>query len=268
MTDYHINWSSELEKARTFLADAGGVLHVRADSACMPSQFLNVLAGIAQQVPLSRLVAKVEPHNQLTASPLAALKEIFRVIGASKPFAPPQQHLSVTVASDVHAWFGSVTVENVHVYVGSISEAEEIGALIRLLDDEIDGGRRFDDLLVVFSNCDSMSSTLRRDFHHSIWQPALEKMVDLGAHVVFQYSSSDLAVEGESLPAMSPHMIDLPRSLVGMQDEFAELALRLSWEREERDALVLARGILETSHTVEALYAAMAMLMMRKGSAS
>lgn len=268
MTGYHINWSSELESARTFLASEKGVLHVRADSACMPSQFLNVLAEIAQQMPLSRLVAKVEAHNQLTASPLDALKEMFRVIGASRPFAPPRQQLSVTVASDVRAWFGSVTVENVHVYVGSVSEAEEIGALIRLLDDEIGGGRRFDDLLVVFSNCDSMAPSLRRDFHHSIWRPALEKMVGLGAHVVFQYSPSALAVDGESLPAMSQHMIDLPRSLAGMHDELAELALRLSWESDEHDAHVLAKGILDTTQTVEALYAAMAMLMMRKGWAS
>ncbi|WP_426738800.1 hypothetical protein [Plantibacter sp. 2H11-2] len=250
---------------RTFLK-TGGVLHIRGDEDCLPGKFIDVIVATAEDLPAAFTPSVLDPNNQVTASPLAAFRAILKTVGGSKPLSAPRQNLSLSVASDIRAFFGSVNIDNVHVNLGSVNEAEELSSLIDLLNREIELGRRFDDLLVIFRNCDQMEESLRRAFYYTIWEPSISHMVRLGARVVFQYKPVGFNTNSSSLPTMATSSINLPSELDGVVDEFAAVALDFAWERDLRDAQILANAILDTHPTVREVYDAMARLDLRERS--
>lgn len=259
----HLNWSSELDAVVGFLDGPGGVLHVRGGVECMPSAFVGALTAHAQAAPRGLITVVIDPHNQLTGSPLAAFRTILRSVGRDRPLRPPNNAISVSVASDVRSLFGDVNISNVTVNVGSMSESEEFATLLELTQAEIDGGRRFADLVVVFTNCHDMDYPLRKVFYFSLWEPILRQMSELGAKMIFQYSPSLMKTDTQSLPPIASDSVLLPATLDDVTDEFAELAVRLGWEENLHDGEVLARGVLETSTDVSQVYSAMARLAFR-----
>lgn len=260
----HLNWSSQLQDVETLLDGAGGVLHVRGGEECMPNVFVEVIRSRAEEPPRSMRAAVIDPNNQLTASPLAAFREILRVIGGIQPLNPPAQKVTLSVASDVRSFFGGVSIDNVTVNMGVTNESEELATLIAVLSAEIAAGRRFDALVVLFQNCHEMDYSLRKVFHFSLWSPVLQQLVELGAKMIFQYEPHKMQSDLVSLPPNPAPSVTLPTELNDVTDQLAQIALSENWEANDNDAQVLARGVLDISSSARRVYEAMAMLAMRQ----
>lgn len=260
MSDFLVNWVKESTRVRTFVTDKSGVLHVIGDGQSRATTFIGHVIDMIDSMQGGYKTCVVDPHYLGTASPVGALRTLARELDVLARAREQGAAGRVEFIKNIRSIFGDVRVDG-NTLGANYSEEEEVTALISALQDEIDSGRNFEEVVIVFRELDGMDAAMRRRFYSTMWKPVIESMAEQGASVLFQFADDQLAGIDGAIPPQARMAVRLPQSFAEeVVEEIAQLAIDRGWEANRDAALGLARTVIRTSSTIEEAYAQMARL--------
>ncbi len=249
MGSIRLNWVRQTRELERFLKSNAKVLHIVGGPQSQPQTFLQVLEQFGSGAERELIVCTIDALNQRVGSPAGAVGAINRALGLPDP--DPEVFGTVNVATNLRA--RSIQISNVNVSVLSDGQMAEVMA--GHLMDNLDRLTNIAKLVVVFTQCESMSEDLRRIFWSSLWVPVLKELVDRGAKVIYQFAPGVPSRAENSIPTPSGMTIELPTRLDrSVMKEIADWAIEQGWESDPVAAGGRARGIFDASQDVEALY--------------